>query len=164
MEKVKWRPNIVDFIIIVAVVAVLGVFFMVIRGTGDGGGILSPGTQQTVYYWIELHAMRGESAERIQQGDALIDRVENRPLGTVVDVYLRPAERAQNNFITGDRIITTIPDRTDAIIRVRAVATITEHQIAIGRFTLRAGTRVSLVGPLYHGSGFVVDIERGDEW
>ena len=157
----KWRPNLFDIVIVAGVIAAVGVVFLVLRGTGDtGGGILFAGQQETIYYTIELQAMRGDSGELIQPGDALVDRVENRPLGTVVSVELRPAQMLQRNLHTGDFIVSEIPERTDAIVVVRAQATVTEHRIEIGRFTLRSGARVSVLGPLYHGVGFIIDIER----
>jgi len=159
----KWRPNFFDIVIVAIMAAAAVLLLTIIRGTGDtGGGILSVGTQEPVYYTIELQAMRGDSGELIAPGDSLIDRVENRPLGTVVSVELRPAQMLSRDLITGDFVVSVIPERTDAIIVVRAMATITDTQISIGRFTLRAGTRVSVLGPQYHGTGFVIDIERGD--
>jgi hypothetical protein len=158
----RWRPNFFDIVIVAVLAAVAVLLFTIIRGTGDTGGILFAGTQEPVYYTIELQAMRGDSGELIEPGDSLIDRVENRPLGTVVSVELRPAQMLSRDLNTGDFIISEIPERTDAVIVVRAMATITDTQINIGRFTLRAGTRVSVLGPMYHGTGFVVDIERGD--
>ena len=157
----KWRPNFFDIIIVAVVIAAVGLVFLILRGTGDtGGGILFAGQQETVYYTIELQAMRGDSGELIQPGDALVDRVENRPLGTVVSVELRPAQMLQRNLHTGDFVVSEIPERTDAIVVVRATATVTEHRIEIGRFTLRSGARVSVLGPQYHGVGFIIDIER----
>jgi hypothetical protein len=162
-KKTKWRPNFFDIVIVAVLAAVAVLLFTIIRGTGDtGGGILFAGAQEPVYYTVELQSMRGDSGELIEPGDSLIDRVENRPLGTVVSVELRPAQMLSRDLNTGDFIISEIPERTDAVIVVRAMATITDTQINIGRFTLRAGTRVSVLGPMYHGTGFVVDIERGD--
>ena len=158
----KWRPNFFDIVIVAVLVAAAVLLFTLVRGTGDTGGGLFAVAQEPVYYTIELQAMRGDSGELIAPGDSLIDRVENRPLGTVVSVELRPAQMLSRDLITGDFVVSVIPERTDAIIVVRAMATITDTQISIGRFTLRAGTRVSVLGPQYHGTGFVIDIERGD--
>ena len=163
--KVKWRPNFFDIIIVACIIGVGLLAFMILRGTGDaGGGVIFAGRQETVYYTIELHAMRAESGLRIAPGDALVDRIENRPLGTVVSVELHPAQMLTKNWYTGDFVLSVIPDRTDAVILVRATATITDHQINIGRFVLRTGTRVSVLGPLFSGGGFVTDIERGEDW
>ena len=157
----KWRPNFFDIMIVAVVIAAVAGALLILRGTGDrGGGLLFAGQQEIVYYTIELQQMRGDAGERISPGDALIDRVENRPLGTVVSVELRPSQRLSKNLVTGDLIVAVIPDRIDAIIVVRANATVTDHQISIGRFILRVGGRVSVLGPLYSGGGFVIDIDR----
>ena len=95
-------------------------------------------------------------------GDELIDRIEKRPMGTVVSAEVKPSYSMHINFETGEMVNSVIPDAMDAVLVVRADVTVTESQIRIGRFILRVGARVSVNGPLYSGSGFIIDMERSD--
>ena len=161
MEKKKWRPNLFDIIFIaaVAVVALVVVGLMANRG-GGVAGILPSGQLQTVKYTIELQSMLGDTALMIRPGDELVDRVENRTVGTVYDVEILPAVGLRSNMITGERVLSEIPGRSDARIVVTAQAAVTDNHISVDGFTVRVGARVSINGPMYHGSGFVIDIFR----
>ena len=160
-KKKKWRLSLFD-IIFIAVILVAAVLFVFFSSRSDSGvGIISAGTQETVTYTIVLERMLGDSAYLITPGDELVDRVENRMMGTVVSVDILPATMHQPNINTGDRVLSELPGVNQAIVVVTANATVTDNQISIGGFVVRAGVSVSVNGPLYSGSGFIVDIERG---
>jgi len=159
-KKTRWRLNLFD-IIFIAVIAIAA--FLVISYPVGSGGIISPGTQETVVYTVEFQGMVGDTAELIRPGDALVDKIEKRPMGTVVSVETMPSRISQKDYVSGDRIIAVVPYLTDAVITVTAEATVTDSQISIGGFIVRAGARASVNGPLYHGNGFIIDIERGGE-
>ena len=152
-----------DIIFIICAIAIAGAILLYSRSSGGSGGLIASGTRETVVYTIELQGMLGDSAYLIQAGDSLVDKVEKRPLGTVVSVKVKPGLTTQKNLLTGDHIVTQYPDRHDAEIVVTADATETESQISIpGGFVVRVGTWVSLNGPLYSGVGYIVDMERDD--
>jgi len=160
-KKRKWRLNLFD-IIFIACVVIAAVVVLSMRGGTGGGGIIGSGTQQTVVYTIALDRMLGETAFLISPGDELVDRVENRLMGTVVSVEVMPAATHQINFETGNRDLVEMPGANQAIVVITATATVTDTQISIGGFVVRAGVQVSVNGPGYSGSGFIIDIERSD--
>jgi len=161
-KKSKWRLNLFDviFIAVVLIAAALVLFYMN-RSTGSVG-VLPSGTSETVVYTVELQAMIDGTAELIKPGDQLIDKVERRSLGTVVSVELLPATTLQKNLITGERVMVDIPGKTDAIVVVRAQANVTDSQISVDGFSIKVSARVSINGPLYNSTGYIVDIERGE--
>jgi len=159
-KKKRWRPNLFDFIFIVCVIIIAVVVISLGGRIRGGGGIISPSAQDTVKYTISLERMAEDTATLISPGDQLVDRVEQRNLGTVVSVEIRPSRGLRTNFYTGERINSIIPGESEAIVIVEALATVTENQINVGGFVIRAGVQVSVNGPLYHGSGFIIDIER----
>jgi hypothetical protein len=160
--KIKWRLNMFDIIFIAC--ALIAAVAIVVYSNRSGGrvAIIPAGTQETITYTVELQEMLSDAAGMIKPGDELIDKIEKRPMGTVVAVTLEPSTRSSRNTITGERIITDFPGRTTAVITVQAEATVTESQISIGRFVVRIGTRVSVNGPLYYGNGYITDMERSD--
>jgi len=160
-KTIKWRLNLFDVIFIICAIIVAGL--ILVFSNRSGGGIIAPAaSQEMVVYTMEFQEMLPGTAELIQPGDTLIDKIERRFLGTVVSVELMPSRRSEKNLLTGDRIIVNVPERTDAIVVVTAQAAVTDSHINVGGYIVRAGTRISVNGPLYNGVGFIIDIERGD--
>ena len=159
-KKRRFRLNLFD-VIFIAVVVIAAFLVLRLSGGGDGvGGIISSSTQEPVVYTIMLQEMYGDTARLIQPGDELVDKIENRLMGTVVSVEVTPAIATRSDSVSGVRINSLTPGHYDATIVVEATATVTDNQISIGGFTVRAGTWISVNGPLYNGNGFIIDIER----
>lgn len=161
-RKIKWRLNLFDVIVILCALVAAVLIINYASRSGGGASIIPAGTQETVTYVLELHGMRFGTADLIRPGDSLIDKVEKRALGTVVSVERRPAMMLENDRTTGDRVISEVPGRIDAIITVSAQATITDSQVSVDGFALRVGARVSVNGPVYNGAGFIAFVERSD--
>lgn len=159
-KKIKWRLNLFDIIIIACALVAAVLIINYASRSGGGASIIPAGTQETLQYTLELQGMRYGSADLIQIGDTLIDKVEKRSIGTIVSVELRPAMMQTNNSMTGDRVIVEVPERIDAIITVSAQVTVTDSQVSVDGFALRVGTKVSVNGPAYNGNGFITYVER----
>ena len=161
-QKRKWRLNLFDVIFIgcILVAAVL-----VVRFSGSTGvTITAPvGEQRTVTYTIIFERMLVGAALSVSPGDELIDRVENRNMGRIVSVDVQPSRFLISDFNTGNVYLREIPERSDVYVVVEASAMFTENQISLvdGGFVIRAGVGVSISGPGYNGTGFIIDIERG---
>ena len=159
----KWRLNLFDIIFILCALAIAG-FILLYSSRSGSGSIVSSGTQGTVTYTLELQGMVYDTANLVKPGDELIDKVEKRPMGTVVSVEVIDSIASQKDWNTGDRLISDVPDRTTAIMVVSSDAIITDSQISVpGGFIVRVGKWVSVNGPVYNCAGFIVDMERGDE-
>ena len=160
-RRIKLRLNLFDTIFIICAIC-LAVFILVNSSrSNSGAGLISSGSREKIVYTIELQGMINNAAELIKPGDSLVDKVEQRAIGTVVSVELVQAMTSSKDYVTGDRIITELPERTDAIITVEAQATVTDSQISVDGFAIRAGTRISVNGPLYNGGGYITYIDRG---
>ena len=159
-RKIKWRLNLFDVIFIICAL-IVAVLILNYAGRSDGG-IVSSGSSEPIVYTIELQGMSGDAAYMINPDDSLVDKIEKRPIGTVVSVEITPSMISQKNLLTGERIITEQPNKMDAVIVVAADASVTESQISIGGFVVRVGLWVSINGPLYNGNGYIIDIERDD--
>ena len=156
-KKLKWSLNFFDLVIIaVAVVAC----FIIIRMAGSGNVIAPSGETKTVRYTVELSTMLDDVADMIKPGDALIDKIEKRPVGTVVSVEVTPAYVSAQSSVTGDYIITEIPEHKSAIVVLEAVCNVSDFEISTSVFAIRTGTKISFTGPGYSGSGFIIEIAR----
>ena len=161
-SKIKWRLSLFDVIFIVCALIAAGLIVF-LSGRSDGGvNIVTSASQESVVYTIEFQGMLPSTAELVKPGDSLVDKVERRAIGTVVSVEVKPGTTLQKSFITGERIVTEVPGRVDAIVVVSAQGTVTDSQISVNGFAVHVGTRVSVNGPLYNGVGFIINIERGD--
>ena len=160
-KKSGWRFNLFDAIFVACALIVAVVIVIFSSGLG-GGSILSSGTKENVVYTLELQSMIGDTAQYIKPGDALIDRVEKRQIGTVVSVTLEQTTASMKDLKTGERHMVEVPGRTTAIITMTAEANVTESAISVDGIVIRVGVWLSVNGPLYNGSGFIVDIERDD--
>ena len=91
----KWRLNLFDVFFIVVLLVAAG--FLIRYLGSSGGSVAMSGVNDTVIYTIELADMRGDSALLIKPGDALVDQVEKRQMGTVESVVVMPSTRLEKN-------------------------------------------------------------------
>ncbi|MDR1588653.1 MAG: DUF4330 domain-containing protein [Oscillospiraceae bacterium] len=157
-KKFKLRFNVFDAIIILAA---LGAGFLLLRLTGAGGGTpLNPGKPVAVIYTLELNNLPAGTAARIKPGDRLIDVVEKRDVGTVVSAEYGPYMSTSKNNVTGDYILTEVPQRETAVISVTLDAVDNGSELNASGFIPRGGLGMSVTGPGYAGSGLITDIGR----
>ena len=159
-RRIKWRLNLFDVIFIACALVIAGAIIYMSNRASGSSGIMAAGEKETIVYTLELQGMQGDSAYLIKPGDALVDRVEKRALGTVVSVTVRPSTAFQTNRLTGDMILAEVPRKNDASVVMTATATVTDTQISIDGFVIRIGAWASIIGPLYNSSGYVAEVER----
>jgi hypothetical protein len=157
-SKLRLRFNFFDVVIILAA---LGAGFLLLRLTDAGEGtVMNPGKTVTVNYTLELSNLPEGTAPLIKPGDRLIDVVEKRNVGTVVSVEYRPYISTSKNSLTGDYILTEVPQRESAVISVTLDAVDSGSELNASGFIPRGGMGMSVTGPGYAGSGLITDIER----
>ena len=158
--KRRWRLNVFDIVIIVVVIT--AGFFLLRAMRSGGSGIVSSGRNVTLHYTVELNSMGHDAASLIKPGDVLVDRVEKHTLGTVVSVSVGPARTLSKDLTTSNFILAEIPDRETAVIEVTSDALETDTDFTVGGgFAVKCGMHVSVVGPGYSGSGFIIGVDRG---
>jgi len=162
-KKRKWKINLFD-IVFIACAVVIAALILVFANRSGGSTVLS-GPNGKVRYTLEMVGMLGDTATKIKPGDSLVDKIEKRPMGTVVGVDVQRTRISVKNQMTGERVIVEEPVRYTATVTVEADANITSTQISIppGGFVVRVGTWVSVNGPLYNSVGYIIDMERDDE-
>ncbi|MGM9521139.1 MAG: DUF4330 domain-containing protein [Oscillospiraceae bacterium] len=165
MEKDK-KPrgrsifNLFDIIVIIVAVVLAAVLFF----AKNGGTEQTSAQTSTLHYTIELTGMLNNSAEMIAPGDALVDKVKKYDIGTVQSVEVSNTVKQAEDTINGAVVMSEVPGQQTAVIVVEAQVSETATLITVdGGFEIKVGNSVSVKGPGYWGSGYIIAVERGDE-
>lgn len=159
-NKPRLKINVVDIIIIAAVVIAAGVLLFVWRSSGQSSAAADT---RPVRYTIELSSMTASTAETIKEGDTILDSTKKFVMGTVQSVTLGPTTTPEKNLQTGDTVQSEIPGKVTATIELICNASETEAALtADSGYLIRVGSEVTAAGPGYAGKGYVVAIVRED--
>ena len=154
--------NLFDIVVLALAGVLLAVLLLVGRGTGAVDA--SPSATFTCRYTIELTHMENGTAELVAPGDTLMDKVKKYNMGTVISVEVGPTLEQVTDAETGRKVIAQVPDAATATIVLEAAATESETQILVdGGFLVRRGLSVSVNGPGFWGSGYIIGVERTDD-
>ena len=161
MEENKKRRsilNLFDIVVILVALALAAVLLIPRQSASD-----SPDAESgTVRYTIELTGMQNGSAELIQEGDSLVDRIKRYSIGTVQSVEVTNTLRQVEDYENG--VVRYVESSTlqTAILVIEAPCTQTDTQITVsGGYAIRVGLPVSVLGPGYYGTGYILAVERG---
>ncbi len=148
-------------IIIIAVVILLAAGFIFIKMRGGESGEIPQ--MQTVQYKIEITNVAEGTKDLIQPGDKIVDKVKKQDMGTVVSSRFYPQQKSAVNLETGDLVFTDVPGVYAAEITLEAECSESVSSFVTGGgYEVKVGTQVSILAPGYGGSGYVVDIVRGE--
>jgi flagellar basal body-associated protein FliL len=160
-NKPRWKLNIFDIIIIAIVIIAAGVLIYIWRFSDKSGN--TSVNYKPVHYSIELSGMMSGTAEKIKEGDTILDSTKKFIMGTVVSVSIEPATTPEKNLETGDTVLSVMPDKETAVVELLCNCSSNESQItAESGYMISIGKDVTAAGPGYAGKGYVIAIERGD--
>ncbi len=142
MSKKKVKFNIMDALILLAVLAVAAVLLYVFVFSESGEG-LSDDTY-TITYVVEVTRLNEEFADRVAVGDAVVDSSKKLPIGTVVAIEKHPHEHLGKNTKDGSVTLNTVDGFLDLYITIEAPATLNGISYNIGGYEVRVGTKVYL--------------------
>ena len=94
----------------------------------------------------------------------MVDTVKKYKMGIVEDVKISPAQELVKDYETGRIILSDIPEKYTAVVKMTAEGTETDSALTVaGGYEVRAGISVTARGPGYYGSGMILSVERGAE-
>lgn len=161
-KKKKGKYSILNlFDIIVIIIAVLLAVLLFAKGKTrtDGTQI----TSDKITYTLELTGMQNGSAELVRPGDRLTDKIKKYDIGTVVSVTVKTSTNQVEDYENGGIIDSPVSGKETAVIVVEAPCKETDSQITVGGgYAVRVGASANVRGPGYAGTGYIIDIERGD--
>lgn len=133
----KHRFNIIDFVLIVAVLAcVIGIAIRYNLSISLLHG------NDTAYLTVKIDALRTEYMDSLQTGDAFYYQSTGNPLGTLVSIETSPAKI---RFVNSDGTITVshYEDRVDVVCKIEASGYHTENGFMIdGRTYIGSGSDI----------------------
>ena len=146
MEKTKRRNkpavNIVDFLIVLLILAVCAVLLYVFVFNGRGEQ-LAPQTR-TVRYVVEAKNVREEFSDKVAIGDTVFDSVALYNIGVVTAYEEKDATRRSTNLVTGEPVIVPVPGRKHIYLTIEAQANLENNIYSIGGYKISVGMSVML--------------------
>lgn len=168
-SKSKYKFNIIDVLIIIAVVAVFAVmyYYMSARNT------LASSLEVDIEYVVELKLVDDDYVENIKLNDKVIETVRDQQIGEVVGIEVVPAYNIATNTETGEMKIETYPplpkeNDTDeekypyynVKVKIRDTFKRSEKGYKKNAFNLVTGQLVYFRVPGFIGEGFCIGIEE----
>lgn len=157
-RKFKFKDlfNLFDIVVLVLALVLGAAVLLISKGAGQ--------KEITVRYLVEFTNMQNNTAELIQVGDELEDRVKKYDLGKVISVEVGPTVNYLADQVNGgshDQLSQTLQTAT---VMLEATATDDPQSILVsGGYLIKIGTSVSAKGPGYSCYGTVLAIEIVEE-
>ncbi len=137
--------NIIDLCIVlfVAVVAAVVVMFFSANQTID-----QQSTQKRIT--IEVTAIEKDICDAMLKDKKIFDKVQNKALGTLVDVKIEPSVEYNLSKDTGDYIQSEVPNRFDAQLVIDVSP---DEELYVGK-------RMSVSTKDFTAAGYIIELER----
>lgn len=137
--------NIIDLCIVlfVAVVAAVVVMFFSANSTID-----QQATQKRIT--IEVTAIEKDICDAMVKDKKIFDKIQNKALGTLVDVKVEPSVEYNVSRDTGEHIESEIPDRFDAELVIDVTS---GEEVYVGK-------RMSVSTKDFSAAGYIIDLEN----
>lgn len=148
------KINIVDMIIVLAILLLAGGVYFVFFGGSDKQVLET----SKVVYDFEITNVNKDFVDAITPGDPIRDSVRGNELGTVTNKTSRNATMLNEDLINGRYIIADVPDAYDVVITIEADANITPANIIVGGAEVKVGKKFFIKGKGYANQGFVTKI------
>ncbi|MBC7766296.1 MAG: DUF4330 family protein [Hyphomonadaceae bacterium] len=158
-EKSKRGLNIVDYIIILIILALMIGLGVRYAGKLKGSDLLAKASEQKILLTVEVVGQTIDVTNGIKQGDLVRFSDRDKKMGTIVDVKKRPTEKVMADNINGVFIKTLVPDRYDSIVTIEADAIEKEEYIEAGKIKVAIGQMMSLRNKDFGASGWIISMK-----
>ncbi len=151
----KFRVSLFDIIVIILVILLaLGLVYYKNHHR-------STGTFITQVYQIELNNMDENMEGKFQPGDKIVDKIKKQELGEVVSAEYVPYTQSVENLEEQTYVESEVPGKISAIVTIQAECHDDGTKIStVSGFDLAVGSAMSIVGPGYSGSGYLISMDR----
>ncbi len=159
MEKPKF--NIIDFLIIVLIIAVGFLGFYIL---GNKSGTVTNTNTAKVLVTIEEADIDEETVnfylESAKVGTSLNMGIREKVAGTLKEVKAVPKTKSYTNPVTGQKEIADEIGRYNMLFTIEAELTENDKDFLIGTDKIKIGKELNFVGKGFSGYGHVVIIEK----
>ena len=167
-KKIKRKFNIIDFLVLIIILAIISVSIYAIFSWSDIKSLWSTSTVD-LQYTVELRGVDKEFINNIKIGDEVTDAVSKNQLGTVDRVdsvkytvfdYTKkdiPSEDGKTSTVSYEGVLTEHPDKFNITVYISSSA---EYEKGIG-YTINGrriavGEMIDLRFPEFSASGYCV--------
>lgn len=159
MKKVKF--NVVDIIIILAVIAVAVVGVLYAKGLFGGSADSSSAVQNvTAIYQVEFTGKEQGLADLPKAGDRVNVGVKEKAPAKVVDVQVNPARKITYDLSgEGEAQWQEIPNQYDIILTLESDAEESKNAISASGVALRVGEEAVVRGKGYSAEGYILSLD-----
>jgi len=157
MKKIKF--NIVDFLLVIGIIAAIGVGVWYFTSSASGANV-------DVYFTVEFTQQFEDFADNIVISGEIRDSIRNTFLGRVERVEVRPAVTTTFDNLTGTWNRVYIPDRFDVYVTVVGQGNANPSQISVNGEAVRVGQEMFIAGRGFAGIGFITELstaQRGGQ-
>lgn len=159
-QKIKFRLNVFDAVVLVIALAVGGLFLWQTYNTNSNVVVAK---NQELHYQILIKEASEGTGANIPIGSGLIDVVKNYDLGTITKVEVMPTEKQVLNHLEKEYQTAYLEGFEDILVDMVVQVNNTESAIiADGGFEVRVGELVYMRGAGYMAAGYVYTMDRLD--
>lgn len=99
---------------------------------------------------LEVTAIEKDLCDAMVKDRKIFDKIQNKSLGTLVDVKIEPCVEYNVSRDTGEHIESALPDRYDAVLVIEASSA----------EDLYVGKRMSVETKDFTAAGYIIDLEK----
>ncbi|MBQ3115086.1 MAG: DUF4330 family protein [Clostridia bacterium] len=157
----KFKLNILDYVIIFTVIAILlvGTFLF----TRVNKTKASLGTPVSLEFTVEVKDLTETSAKAFTEavGKQVVYGVKNSDYGVITDVVIEPYKRLAEDIIKGEYFWDTYPDKFQALVTIKTDAYENSKFFVGNTEELRVGIKMPFSGGgVASPEGFIVKLEK----
>ncbi|GHV10702.1 hypothetical protein FACS1894219_00630 [Clostridia bacterium] len=155
----KYSFNIIDIILIIAIIAAAAVLLYIVAGKG----LFSNDDEIEIQYTIEIQLIKNEfrqSINKLTPGTKIIDSVRSNDIGEIVSVSIDDAVVNAVDRNTGVVKRTPYPDHSKVRIVVKTKCKWDGVNFSANGKLIMAGVRIDFRTPYFISSGFCVTVEE----
>ena len=163
MQKRKFKFNIMDALILLALVAAAAVLLYVfVLSEKVSGDALGGSDVKTVTYVIEVSGLDEDYADKIKVGQTLIDSSKKMNIGTVTAVETQPYTYTAENRVEGALQLRQMDGQITQYVTVEATASLNGFTYATNGYDLFVGKLVYMSLPDIVCSGYCIALDVQD--
>ncbi len=155
----KRKLNVIDYVIIILVIAVIGIGAFVLNtminqhsGSNEGA---------TVTFEVFLQEQNPYLGEAIRNsiGKELLLSQKEKDYGVLKDVRIEPAKRTVQDRVKGVFATELVPNKEDITLIIEAKASVTDAAIKIGQTQIQTGTMLVVGDKDFAAAGYIFNID-----
>lgn len=160
----KLKLNLLDLLIIGAIVLVLALGIFILKGTSTSSTPAAIAPQNTTavldFQIKDADLSLGEAFQAAADANAPVwVGIKERFEGKILDVKVAPAEKVGDDIYGGNAVIAKSQVHCDITVTIEAAAVETDSSITASGTSIRVGEQTAVRGKGFAGFGYIIGLE-----